>query len=213
MSGDLLELHEPETTREEMLIATFEALSTHGYAELTIAKIGDNFEKSPSLIYHHYDDKDALVLDCLEFLLGNFETTLLATSTDDPWNALRCFIDSTLDACSGEPDPLVETLVELRARTADDAFYDHFTRSDSVFHAHLESILEEGVENGVFKDCNPERIAAMVLTTLTGALYRGVTSNAGADLTATRAELVRYLEVRLGVDDALDSSTGGVSSE
>ncbi|MFC6718767.1 TetR/AcrR family transcriptional regulator [Natrialbaceae archaeon GCM10025810] len=207
MSGISLEFHEPETTREEMLIATFKALSTHGYADLTIAKIGDEFDKSPSLIYHHYDDKEALVLDCLEFMLDHFETTLLTTCTDDPRDALLRFIDRTLDACSGEPDPLVETLVELRARTNGDAFYDHFTRSDSVFQAHLESTLRAGIDDGVFENCDAERIAATVLTTLTGALYRGVTSDADADISATRSELVGYLEGRLGVDDGFDSRT------
>lgn len=197
MGRDLIEFEEPADTKEEILVATYEALAKHGYAELTIAKIGDEFEKAPSVIYHHYDDKEALVLDCLEFLLERFEASLTGGPEEAPDVALRRFVDETFEAITDEPARLVTTLVELRVRATHDDFHEHFTRSDRLFHDHLVAIVRRGVDDGTFADCDPDRVAALLLTTLTGALYRATTSDAEAALEATRTELYAYLEARL----------------
>ena len=44
-------------SKKEIMEATYEALCKHGYAELSIEKIADEFDKGKSLIYYHYDDK------------------------------------------------------------------------------------------------------------------------------------------------------------
>ncbi|OYR82216.1 TetR family transcriptional regulator, partial [Halorubrum ezzemoulense] len=64
---------EPSDTRQAILGAAFRALCEHGYANVTIQRIGDEFDKSPSLVYHHYDGKDDLLIDLLGFLLDEFE--------------------------------------------------------------------------------------------------------------------------------------------
>ena len=69
-------LEAPEGTREEIMRATYLALCEHGYASLTIQRISDEFPKSKSLIYHHYDGKDDLLIDFLEFVLERFEKTV-----------------------------------------------------------------------------------------------------------------------------------------
>ncbi|QAU12403.1 TetR family transcriptional regulator [Halorubrum sp. BOL3-1] len=73
---------EPADTREAILGAAFRALREHGYASVTIQRIGDEFDKSPSLVYHHYDGKDDLLLDLLGFLLDAFEASLAASAED-----------------------------------------------------------------------------------------------------------------------------------
>ncbi|MEF8774483.1 MAG: helix-turn-helix domain-containing protein, partial [Halobacteriales archaeon] len=51
-----------EDTDEALMAATYRALCEHGYADLTIQQIGAEFEKSTSLLYHHYDGKDELLV-------------------------------------------------------------------------------------------------------------------------------------------------------
>jgi AcrR family transcriptional regulator len=60
---------EPADTREAIMQATYRALRAHGYARLTIQRIGDEFPKSKSLLYHHYDGKDDLLLEFLSYML------------------------------------------------------------------------------------------------------------------------------------------------
>jgi len=49
--------------------ATYRALREHGYADLTIQQIADEFEKSKSLIYYHYDTRTELLVAFIDHLL------------------------------------------------------------------------------------------------------------------------------------------------
>src|SRR6056297_2610307 len=83
-------------TREEILESTFHALCEHGYAEITISKIGDHFDKSQSLIYHHYENKDDLLLDLLEYMLEELESQV-PLSTQSPRDYMSGIIDEIFE--------------------------------------------------------------------------------------------------------------------
>ena len=189
---------DPSGTREEILAATYRSLQEHGYSELTIDKIGSEFAKSQSLIYHHYDGKDDLVLECLEFLLDDYEETV-AESVDDPRAHLEEVLDQFLRAgIDTEQQRLAASLFELRAQAAHDGDYrEHFTRSDQVFEAGIAAIVREGIDQGAFRDCDPDAVATTLLTTITGAIVRRSTVDDEAWLVDVRQELEAYLEARV----------------
>ncbi len=141
---------EPADTREAILGAAFRALCEHGYADLTIQRIGEEFDKSPSLVYHHYDGKDELLVDLLEFLLDGFESALSADAFDLPPRArLDTYVaamtnPSDTDSGNAPDGRFLTAVVELRAQAAtDDAYRAHFDRSDRVFQTFLEQSVRE----------------------------------------------------------------------
>ncbi len=191
---------QPSGTREEILAATYHALHEHGYADLTIKRIGEVFEKSPSLVYRHYEGKDELVLACLEFMLDGFEQRMTDTDLEDPRRELEAFLAWTFEAeADDDGRRFLATLVELRSQAShDDAYREHFTRSDRVFERHLTSILEAGIERDVFRECDPARVATAIVTTLSGVMFRASThEEPNAWLEDVRAELEAYLEARV----------------
>lgn len=187
---------DPDSTREEILAAAYRALCAHGYADLTIDRIGDEFEKSVSLIYHHYDGKDDLLLACLEFMLEHYRADADAESPSDPRAELECLCDSLLfaDASPGDQQ-FVRALIELRGQAPHNAAYrDYFTRSDRFFQERIETILETGIERGVFREVDPERTGQMIHTILSGALFRYATADDDEWLPPLREELRAYNE-------------------
>ena len=62
-----------EDSKTEIMEATYKALCKHGYANMTIEKIAEESEKGKSLIYYHFDDKEALILEFLNFMTENLE--------------------------------------------------------------------------------------------------------------------------------------------
>jgi len=185
-------------TREEILIATLQSLREHGYADLTIKKIGDEFEKSQSLIYHHYDGKDDLVLETLEFVLDRHSEQVIEDQVVNP----RQHLEEVLKQFFGDGDEggsqLPTTLFELRAQAIhDDSYREHFTRSDEVFRGYLADIIVEGIESGVFRECDPQNVATTILTMINGVLVRRATIDDEEWLTSVRDELETYLETRV----------------
>jgi AcrR family transcriptional regulator len=99
MGGPRLFESRPDDTRTEMLQATYAALQKHGYTDLTIDDIDEEFPKSKSLIYQYYSGKDELLLDFLTFMLEHFESEVQDETDLDPQERL----DRTADESHERP--------------------------------------------------------------------------------------------------------------
>jgi len=195
---------EPEDTRTAIMKATFEALCEHGYADLTIQRIGEKFPKSKSLLYHHYDGKDALLVDFLGYLLERFEDRELSRAGEtDPETRLRSFVEHAVPEPGAERNTeFLKALVELRAQAAhDEAYREQFTRTQARFRTYLAGVVADGVEAGVFRDVDPQSVAAFLVTLVGGAMFDRATTDSTAEMAAVRAELDRYVERCLLAED------------
>ncbi|WP_435552122.1 TetR/AcrR family transcriptional regulator [Natrinema sp. CGMCC1.2065] len=182
------------------MAATTRSLREHGYADLTIEKIGDEFEKSQSLIYHHYDGKDDLVIATLEFVLDRYSEQVTAQSVEDPKHSLETVVTQFVD--DDWESRLAATLFELRAQAIhDEAYREHFTRSDDVFEQYLADLIADGIERGVFKECDPNATAATLVTLINGATVRRASTRDDAWLEGVRSEIDAYLEARVYRDE------------
>lgn len=195
-------VEDPSDTREAIMAATYVALRTHGYADLTIAKIGQAFEKSKSLLYHHYDSKDELLLEFLEFMLERFEDAVPFELDGTAEEHLDAVLDYVLSAPEGAAG-FNRAMSELRAQAAHDpAYRDHFTRSDRFFRERLADLVRSGVEEGVFREVDPEATAAFLHALFVGALLQRATTDEPTD--AVRQEADAYVRTMLLADGAVE---------
>ena len=204
MAGIPAFVADPADTREAIMQATYLALCAHGYTDLTIQRIGDEFEKSKSLLYHHYDGKDDLLLDFLEFMLERFEETIPLEEYDGADEQLEAILDHVLFSTpDGERGDFFTALVELRAQAAHDpAYRDHFSRSDRFFREGLSDLVRTGIDEGVFEDVDPESTATLVQTLIAGAMFERATTDEDGEVgRRLRDELEAYLRCRLFVDE------------
>jgi AcrR family transcriptional regulator len=190
-------LAEPGDTREELMGATYRALCAHGYADLTVDRIAAEFSKSKSLIYHHYDGKDDLLLDFLEFSLKHFEAGLpFEEAATDPDDHLRRVLDHVLaTSLPEERREFAAAMVELRAQAAhDDRYRDAFATHDRFFRDRFAAIIEAGQADGVYaSDVDPEAVATTLVTLVNGSMNRHVTGD-GEHAAAVRETIDDYLD-------------------
>lgn len=193
---------ESPDTREAIMLATYHALCEHGYAALTIDRIHSEFPKSKSLLYHHYDSKDDLLLDFLEYLLSILPEDLAPVDEGGPRARLETIVDYVLTTADDRPDDDFHgAIVELRAQAVNDpAYREHFTRSDVDFRSRIQHILDDGVETGVFRDHDTAAAATFLHTVLLGALEKRVTSD-DPRLDSIRGQLETYLQTVVYADD------------
>lgn len=186
---------EPDDTREAIMLATYRALCEHGYAALTIDRIGREFPKSKSLLYHHYDSKDDLLVDFLEYLLSILPPDLAPADVGGPSARLEAVVDYVLTTDPDRPDDDFHgAVIELRAQAVNDPDYrSHFTHSDLDFCARLQRILDDGVSTGEFRDHETRAAAGFIHTVLLGALEKRITSEEPG-LDDVRNELETYLD-------------------
>lgn len=188
---------DPSDTQTAIMKATFEALCKHGYADLTIKRISEGFPMSKSLLYHHYDGKDELLLEFLGYLLERSEEQDSPVTTEDaPEARLYSFIEHTTTVSEkAHKSSFRNALVEMRAQAAHDEDYrTHFTCTRVHLVELLTEILVEGIEVGVFReDINPESVAEFLVTVAHGSKFDQATTN-DPILEMTHAEVERYIE-------------------
>ncbi|ELY65544.1 TetR/AcrR family transcriptional regulator [Natrinema versiforme] len=194
----------PDETHTEIMHATYAALRKHGYADLTIQRIGAEFPKSKSLIYQHYDGKDELLVAFLEFLLERLEADVPTDGFSDAREHLQELLDHSLpESPESDHTEFMSTVTELRAQAAhDDAYREQFTRTDDFFREHIADIVRRGIEQGVFRDVNPEQTAAFIATTIYGAQNQRATTNSDDPILAARRELEEYVRIRLSAAES-----------
>jgi AcrR family transcriptional regulator len=189
-------------TRAALMRATYRALSEHGYADLTVERIGEEFEKSVSLVYHHYDSKDALLVDFLDSMLDRFEADVALDEQENAHAHLQALLDRVLSpSLDDERYAMISAIAELRGQAPHDGPYrQQFTRSDRFLRDRIAEIIERGIDQGVFREVDPERTAGMLLVTINGAMTERVTTT-NETTQAVREELEEYVRLRLLADE------------
>ena len=204
MASDPLFAAEPEETRTAILKATFDALAEHGYAALTIERISQHFPKSEGLVFYHYDGKDEVLLDLLDYLLDRFEAIGIPASADgDPATRLRSVLYQVIPAAGEEgSDDYEKVLIELRSQAAhDERFRDCFNMSQDIFRDTVREIIQDGIASGDFRETDPERVTNFLITLVSGDIFERVTTGTSLSI---RSEVDAYIEHRLVADDAHD---------
>lgn len=189
---------DPSDTRAEILAATYRALCEHGYADLTISVIGEEFEKSPSLVYRHYDSKDDLVLSCLEYMLETLLTQFERETVTDPRARLEELAAWSLGEIPDDRREYFAVLSELRTLAVqDDAYRAHFTESDQLFAEYVADLIRMGIEMGEFQECDADRLARFLVSSVWGGVLRRSTCEPGSWLADLHREQVALLEERV----------------
>ncbi|EMA46936.1 TetR/AcrR family transcriptional regulator [Halococcus saccharolyticus] len=185
-------------TQAAIMEATYRALCDHGYADLTIQAIADEFAKSKSLLYYHYDTKDEILVEFLSYMLDQFTVEDAIDTTDSPDDQLWSLIDNFLPA---SPDPeqheFQVALLELRSQAlSNEAYREQFTRADRLIKDTLADVLTAGIDDGTFRDVDVEPTVSLLASTIDGAMLRRATIT-GNSTAATREALAQFIEIQL----------------
>jgi len=174
--------------------ATFRALSEHGYADLTVQAIADEFEKSKSLIHYHYDSKADLMVAFLAYLLDGFVEGVEGGASDDPLDRLRRMAEMVVVGLDGGAEDLHTALLGLRAQAPfDEDLRGQLVENDRLIRDLIADIVREGIESGQFREVDPERYAALFRSAVEGAQSHEIILGDDAPTDEAMAGIEEYL--------------------
>jgi len=196
------------STREAIMAATFRALAEHGYADLTVQAIADEFEKSKSLIHYHYDSKAELMVAFMSYLSDEFVDAVESDADDDPRERLRRMVEIVVRGVGDEQETrdFHTALLGMRAQAPfDPDLQGQLVENDRLIREVVADIVSEGVEAGQFRAVDPERYAALFRSAVEGAQSHDVILGDDAPTDEAVAGIEAYL-----IDDLLvvDDATG-----
>jgi AcrR family transcriptional regulator len=194
MTGD-----ETDDPTREIMEATYRALCEHGYAATSISKIADEFDKSKSLLYYHYEDKEDLLEDFLGFLLDEFETKVASIDEKEPRERLAAVIDLLVPSNVNDEDMhFRRAVLEIRAQAPyHETYQKQIERSDDLILGEIIDAIELGIDSGAFRSVNARKVAEFIYSTAYGAIERGVTLDDKSVLTDGRQAIDDYVDSQL----------------
>jgi AcrR family transcriptional regulator len=170
----------PADTHRDLMEAGYTALVEHGYADLSMRKIAAESDHSHSLLQHYYGDKQGVVVALLAFLIdGYLDDVTGGAAESDPAARLRTDLRRSL---FGPPEEDTDrfwafqtALFELRLVAREDGrVRDQFSDGEARVVARLAADVRDGVEAGVFRQVDPERVARQLRDLIDAARFRRV---------------------------------------
>ena len=157
-----------EDSENQIMEATYRAFCEHGYADLSIQKIADEFEKGKSLIYYHFDDKEDLMLSFLDYMM---EKAQLEENKAEPAEQIDLMLDKALGIEDEEQWQFQKAFQEFRVQAQhNEKFQEKFQEADEAFLQDISSIMQT---TGA-KD--PKVAAEIFLSMVEGSISRKVST-------------------------------------
>jgi AcrR family transcriptional regulator len=161
--------------RQEIIDAARDILAHEGYAQLSMRKVAERIEYSPTAIYLHFEDKRDLVFQVCEETFGRLVVELesLEPEFKDPVLRLREGMRRYVAFGLRHPEHYTATFIAVpHDQTPDDV--QRYTRPDS------NGMRALGILTGVVQDCidggKIRKVDAAVTARALWAALHGVTS-------------------------------------
>lgn len=182
---------------EEIMRATYRALRTYGYADLTIKRIADEYGKSTAAIHYHYNTKEDLLAAFLDYILDQFKDAVHEVETTDPEQRLELLLEKLLVDPEDHYDLLI-AMLEMRSQAPyKETFAERFQQNDEYVRYMLRTVINHGIEEGVFNDVDAEHTARALMTIVDGARTRAVVLDRETALSTARRAATEYVAATL----------------
>jgi AcrR family transcriptional regulator len=177
-------------SKEEIIEATCKALEKHGYSDLSVQKIADEFNKSKSLLYHHYDGKDEILLDFMEHQLKNYREE---AEKDNGKDTKEEFRDKAFMAFGEEKN--MKGFVEIRTEgLRDERFRNLFKEFSEAYRNKLQELIRKGQEEGIFQEADAEKVSKFIDIVNREVIFSGALEEESEEI---REELEFYLDQKV----------------
>lgn len=168
----------PEKTYADLVQATLAALAKKGYASLRVRDIDAESNKSRQLINHYFSGKDELVTETLSVLIEAVKEELDSSSNGNPAKKLNEEIDRALLGTGEEDEEFWTTtaaLYELQAQAQHNPHHQKmFNELLDLQVNHFSTIIQGGINQGVFDEVDSHRMANTIDDLIVGATVKKI---------------------------------------
>ncbi|MFC6767414.1 TetR/AcrR family transcriptional regulator [Natrinema soli] len=194
-----------DETIDDIMEATYRALCTHGYADLTMQNIAEESTKSKGTLHYHFEGKQDLLESFLEYLLNRFEERTETIPGETPAERLHEFLEELLTPADEESAEEFRTaILEIKAQAPyNEVYREKLGAFDRALQARIATLVADGLEAGEFRpDIDPDETADFLVTLFHGAQTRAAAVDRPPE--RTRQYVHEYIDEILRADGATE---------
>jgi AcrR family transcriptional regulator len=195
------------TARERILAAAVGQIAREGIDGVRIARIAMEARVSSALVHYHFETRDALLAEALDYSYHRAGEARIAGEDELPASSHAERLQSMIDGCLPTTPDLTEDWVrwvELWLRAA--RHPDLRPVAEELYarmHAWFRDEIAAGVKDGEFNRCDPDEVADHTLALIDGFGIRTLIGDGAIPLDRARKAVSSALARDLGIGDAL----------
>jgi AcrR family transcriptional regulator len=195
------------TARERILAAAVRQIAREGIDGVRIARIAMEARVSSALVHYHFETRDALLAEALDYSYQQAGAARIAGEDELPEASHAERLQSMIDGCLPTTPDLTEDWVlwvELWLRAA--RHPDLRPVAEELYarlHAWFRDEIAAGVKDGEFTRCDPDEVADRTLALIDGFGIRTLIGDGAIPLDRARRAVSSALARDLGLGDVL----------
>ena len=184
---------DPSESEAAIMEGTYQALCEHGYADLTTKDIAAETDMSTAALHYHYETKQDLLVAFLKFLLEQLHEAIEIEMNEQPAEQLDFLIDRLLHGPTDRQD-FQTAMLEFRTQIPyNEAYRDQFHANGEYIQDTLATIIRRGIDQGNFRETNPDRIAQVLRMMINGARMQAIAFDRETALETASESIDTYL--------------------
>jgi AcrR family transcriptional regulator len=209
------------SARERILAAAVRQIAREGIDGVRIARIAMEARVSTALVHYHFETRDALLAEALDYSYQRAGEARIAGDTELPAASHAERLQSMIDGCLPTTSELTEDWVlwvELWLRAA--RHRDLRPVAEELYarlHSWFREEIAAGVHDGEFGRCDADEVADRTLALIDGYGIRTLIGDGAFPLDRARQAVSTALARDLGLGEAsvrrarAEGSSGGVA--
>jgi AcrR family transcriptional regulator len=157
----------PSETYTKILDTAHALFIKHGYTATSMRQIAEEAGIGKATIYHHFPDKQALVMELLKSTMGRMEEALqLVKAEKEPRDRIRVAVSVSVQYLLESTD--IMQIVRREVPGGRDQMKEKFLE---FFRSYIELLSEailQGTKQGIFRSVDPESAARTLMTMIQG---------------------------------------------
>ena len=186
--------HAPtEDVRDRIVTSALRLFAEKGYAGTSLREIAEAARTTKPMIYYYFNSKEGLYISTLSDLFQQFADAIDQAThpDDDPCAKLRSFAHAYLGYFASQEPHVAFVVREVFGLGAD--MLSEFGRAlDERIRSRLKRVLEEGVQQGIFRGDDIETCTIAIMGILNMFILRRICRGVELDRDAAVAQVVDY---------------------
>ena len=183
--------------RRSLVQAAYQLIAEGGFERLRTRDVAARTGVNIATLHYYFPHKEDLIRSMVEYLLQQFMTAYLPGSPFEmktPLEQIRGELAEMQYLLQEKPDMFI-VLDELVLRSLHDpAIRQMITWLDEGWHAYLEKVIRDGIEQKLFRaDLDPGSAATWLILLTKGTTLHYMTNPGAIDFDRIRADVERWL--------------------
>jgi len=154
-------------TYDKILQTAYRLFVQKGYTATSMREVAAEAGIGKATIYHHFPDKQAIVMALLEKRSARIDETLkLVRAEQDPRERIRVAVTANFSSLLESLD--IMQIVRREVPSGRDRMQDGFVSFFQESMALLTDAIRRGTEQGIFRPVDPTKAAKTLMTMIVG---------------------------------------------